>query len=233
MEIDQDQERRNRIDRLITTEGLSQRAFAEKIGYSYSTLNKIMTGLRKVPNTLPAKIIETYKEVRLDWLLYGEGEMYIKDQHLADKTALRDHMFQLPTRPRLPKYTEGNVELYYKGKNRSLCQERPVIYNLPNYDFSLILKNNRMSPKYERGDELFFKETNYFKEDNFEPEWGEEFLLDTDNGLKFKRIYPAVGKNGEECVRCVAYNREEYPDFILPQRAIHGAYRCVGALRIK
>lgn len=230
---DQEKERRQRIEMLIETEGLSQKSFAEKLDYSYSSLNKIMTGSRNVPNSLPAKIVEVFKEVRLEWLLYGTGAMYIKDQNLVDKKAIKEHMEMLPTRPRLPKNIEGSIVSYYKGENRSLCQERPIIYNLTDYNFSLILKNNRMSPTFQRGDEVFFKETDFLSEDGGDPEWGEEFLLDTDNGLYFKRLYPAVGKNGEECFRCVAYNREEYPDFLIPRKKVHAIYRCVGSLRIK
>ena len=230
---DSDYGKRERIKRLIETEGLSQRAFADKVGINSTNLNQILLGNRLVPVSLPPKISNAFPEVRLDWILFGEGEMYVKDQHLADKTALREHMALLPTKPRLPKFmSEGHVEEYYKGKKRVLCTERPIIYNLVDYDFSLILKNNRMSPKYERGDELFFKETN-INLDEEDPEWGEEFLLDTDKGLKFKRIYPDVDKNGNDCIRCVAYNRVEYPDFLVQRKIIHGIYRCVGSLRIK
>ena len=232
-------EKRDRIERLIEIEGLSQRSFADKVGINTSNLNQVLLGNRPVPKTLPSKIVTAFPEIRLEWLLYGEGEMYVEDQQLADKTAIREHMYKLPTKPRLPKFmSEGRVTDYYKGKRRSLCTERPIIYNLVDYDFSLILKSNRMSPKYERGDELFFKETNIIKDgDNpewcIDPEWGEEFLLDTDTGLRFKRIYPAVDKKGEECIRCVSYNREEYPDFMVPRKSIHAIYRFVGALRIK
>lgn len=230
---DSDFGKRERIKRIIETEGLSQRAFAEKVGVNTTNLNQVMLGNRSVPVSLPPKISAAFPEIRLDWILYGEGEMYAKDQHLADKTALREHMALLPTKPRLPKFMSGgHVDDYYKGKNRVLCTERPIIYNLADYDFSLILKNNRMSPKYERGDELFFKETDIIKED-LDPEWGEEFLLDTESGLKFKRIYPAVDKHGVECIRCVSYNREEYPDFLVQRNKIYGIYRCVGSLRIK
>lgn len=224
----QDVERRERIGRLIETEGLSQRAFAEKIGYSYSNLNKIMTGVRSVPNSLPSKIVETFPDVRIDWLLYGEGEMFHGDQHLANIEALQRHMSQLPTRPRLPKsMAEGHIEQYYGGgKKRVLCQEKPVVAQFADYDFSLILKNNRMSPKYERGDEIFLKQVR-------SPEWGNDFLLDTDEGPKFKRLYPAKpDKDGDDCVRCVSYNQEEFPDFFYKEKYIFGYYRCVGVLRI-
>jgi phage repressor protein C with HTH and peptisase S24 domain len=112
------------------------------------------------------------------------------------------------------------------GKKRVLCQERPIITQFSDYDFSLILKNNRMSPKYERGDELFFKKARF-------PEWGNDFLLDTDDGAKFKRIYQAKDpKTGEDCIRCVSYNKDEFPDFLIPEKYVHGFYRCVGVLRI-
>lgn len=221
MEDVQDVERRKRIDRLIETEGLSQREFAKKIGYSYSNLNKIMNGFRNVPNSLPSKIVETYTEVRLDWLLYGEGEMYEKEQFVADKEALKQHMAKLPTRPRLPKsMSECNIEQYYEGNMRVLCQEKPIVYQFTDYDFSLIMKNNRMTPKYFRGDELFFKKARF-------PEWGDDFLLDTVDGPKFKRIYD----NGDSVI-CKSYNEAEYPPFEVPKDLICGYYRCVGVLRI-
>lgn len=223
----QDEERRKRIGRLIEMEGLSQRKFALKIGENYGNFNKIMLGARKVPNSLPAKIAEVFTEVRLNWLLYGEGEMYKGDQHLAEAQALKRHMDQLPTRPRLPKsMSEGHIEQYYgNGKKRVLCQEEPIVTQFSDYDFSLIMKNNRMSPKYERGDEIFFKKASF-------PEWGNDFLLDTDDGPKFKRIFEATNKKGEECVRCASYNSEEFPDFLIKRDLVHEYYRCVGVLRI-
>lgn len=224
---------RERIERLIQKEGMTQTDFAEKLDVNASNLNQVLLGKRHVQKNLPSKILAAFPEIRTEWLLYGTGEMYVKDQHLADKKAIKEHMEMLPTRPRLPKNIEGSIVSYYKGENRSLCQERPIIYNLTDYNFSLVLKNNRMSPTFQRGDEVFFKETDFLSEDGGDPEWGEEFLLDTDNGLYFKRLYPAVGKNGEECFRCVAYNREEYPDFLIPRKKVHAIYRCVGSLRIK
>ena len=220
-------ERTKRLLRLIETEGLSQRQFADKIGYSYSSLNKIMLGLRSVNNSLVSKIADCFQEVRIEWLLYGEGEMYKGDQHLANAEALKRHMDKLPTRPRLPKsMSEGHIEQYYgDGKKRVLCQEKPIVTQFSDYDFSLIMKNNRMSPKYERGDEIFFKKALY-------PEWGNDFLLDTDDGPKFKRIYEALNEDNEKCVRCVSYNREEFPDFLIKKDLIHEYYRCVGVLRI-
>ena len=221
-----DSDIRNRIGKLILTEGLSQRAFAEKLGMNPTNLNQVMLGNRPVQKKLPAKIVSIFPEVRIDWLMYGDGEMYKEDQHLADARAMKEHMDRLPTRPRLPKsVAERDLSQYYNGKKRELCQEKPIVTQFPDYDFSLIMKNNRMSPKYERGDELFFKLAKF-------PEWGNEFLLDTDDGPKFKRIYQGVDEEGDPCVRCVSYNRDEFPDFTIKTKYIENYYRCVGVLRI-
>lgn len=221
-----DSEVRDRIEKLIHVEGLSQKEFAEKVGVNSTNLNQVILGKRPVQKNLPSKIVAAFPGVRIDWILYGDGEMYKDDQSLADAEALNRHMSVLPTRPRLPKnMSEGHVEQYYIGKKRILCQEKPIITQFSEYDFSLILKNNRMSPKYERGDEIFFKKATF-------PEWGNDFLLDTDDGPKFKRIFPYVNEKGEDCVRCASYNKEEFPDFVIKMKNIHGFYRCVGVLRI-
>lgn len=132
-----------------------------------------------------------------------------------------EHEHPKDTRPRLPKYVaEGHLDDYYKGDKRSLCQERNVVQQFPDYEFTIILKNNRMSPKYERGDELAFKKATII-------EWGNDYLLDTFEGPKFKRIF-----DKGDSIRCVSYNREEYPDFLIPKNLIYGYYKCVGVLRI-
>ena len=222
---------RDRIERLIQVEGMAQSTFAKKVGINSSNLSQVMLGNRSVPKNLPAKIVTAFPEVRIDWLLSGNGEMYEKDQHLADQVAYREHMEMLPTRPRLPRnMSEGHIEQYYgNGEKRKLCREKPIVTEFSDYDFSLIMKNPRMSPKYVPGDELYFKKAMY-------PEWGNEFLVDNDDGPKFKKIYPDTMKdeNGKivDAVRCVSFDREKYPDFWIPMSIVHGFYRCVGMKRV-
>ena len=99
-----DEEIRQRIDKLINTEGLSQKAFAERVGVNPTNLNQVMLGNRPVQKKLPSKIVAAFPEVRIDWIMYGDGEMYERDQNLANVEAVKRHMALLPTRPRLPKY---------------------------------------------------------------------------------------------------------------------------------
>ncbi len=212
--IYEEEQMRQRIISLIHREGLMQREFANKIGRLPSNLSQILSGERHIPRTLGSEIVKAFPNVRKDWLVFGEGEMYNGD-------SATEYKCPTDTRPRLPKsMSAGHLEDYYMGAKRAECQEKPIITQFSDYDFSLILKNNRMSPKYERGDELFFKKSTII-------EWGNDYLIDTSEGAKFKKILP-----DEEDIRCVSYNKEEFPEFIVPKNMIFGYYRLVGVLRI-
>lgn len=210
----EDDQARERVQKLIHREGLSQSEFAGKIGRLQSNVSQILKGTRQIPRGFFTDIIQAFPDLRKDWLLFGEGRMYESQEE-------PEHKHPNDTRPRLPKYVaEGHLDDYYKGEKRSLCQERNVVQQFPDYEFTIIMKNNRMSPKYERGDELAFKKATII-------EWGNDYLLDTFEGPKFKRIF-----DEGDSIRCVSYNREEYPDFLIPKDKIYGYYKCVGVLRI-
>lgn len=203
---------RERIQKLMHREGISQREFAERIGRLPANISQILTGERHIPRTFGNEVIKAFQNVNRNWLMFGEEPMY-KDDKVVETS--------VDTRPRLPKSgSGGHLEDYYMGEKRSLCQEKPIINQFSDYDFSLIVKNSRMSPKYERGDELFFKRSTII-------EWGNDYLVDTSEGPKFKRIFDEGDK-----IRCVSYNHTEYPDFEIPKDLIFGYYRLVGALRI-
>lgn len=204
---------RERIQKLMHREGLSQREFADKIGRLPANVSQILTGERNIPRNFGKQITEAFPNINRDWLMFGEGSMYDGET----KTLV----LPTETRPRLPKSgSGGHLEDYYMGDKRSLCQEKPIITQFSDYDFTLIVKNNRMSPKYERGDELAFKKSTII-------EWGNDYLVDTAEGPKFKRIY-----DEGDSVRCVSYNVAEYPEFYIPKKLILGYYRLVGAIRI-
>ncbi|MCR5270519.1 MAG: XRE family transcriptional regulator [Prevotella sp.] len=211
MEYKEDQ-LRERLLSLIHRENITQRELAEKLKRQQSNISQILTGERRVPRGFIQDVINAFPNINHDWLMFGEGSMYVND-----------NTPEIPqdTKPRLPRtLSEGHIPDYIEGPKRALCMERPIVTLIPQYDFSLFLKTDRMSPNYRRGDELFFKKTRIL-------EWGSCYLLDTAEGPKFKKIYEEKGG-----IRCVSFNREEYPDFIIPKDMIFGYYKCVGFLRI-
>ena len=205
---------RERVHVLMHRLGLSQLEFASKIGRQQSNVSQIMRGERHIPRGFAADILKAFPDVRKDWLLLGEGSMFDSDKE-------PDYAIPSNTKPRMPRtLAEGHLTDYYEGEKRKLCQEKPVIKQFPDYDFSLILKTDRMAPNYRRGDELFFKKTAI-------KEWGNCYLLDTAEGPKFKKVYEE-----KDAFRCVSYNRDEYPDFTIPKNLVYSFYKCVGSIRI-
>lgn len=211
----------DRLKAILKMESVSLETLGEKVGEDFNSLQICIDNNVTPKDEVISKFCRALN-VNEEYVKTGEGEIYESDQSLLHKAALKKHMEALPTRPRLPKNTaEGHIEDYYgNGKKRMLCQEKPIITQFVDYDFSLILKNNRMSPKYDRGDELFFRKSEII-------EWGNDYLIDTAEGAKFKKI-----KDEGDVVRCVSYNKEEYPDFVVPKKMIYGYYRLVGVLRI-
>lgn len=206
---------RERIHVLMHREGLSQLEFANKIGRAQSNVSQIMRGERHIPRGFASDIIKAFPGIRKDWLLLGDGSMFVDGEE-------PDAEIPKGTRPRLPRtLTDSHLSEYFEGEKRSLCQEEPIIKQFPDYDFSMFLKTDRMAPNYRMGDELFFKRIISIKE------WGNCYLLDTKEGPKFKKVFEE-----EDTYKCVSYNRDEYPDFTIPKDIVYGFYECVGILRI-
>lgn len=216
----------DRISDILKMESLSLKTLEERCGESFELLQTCLDNDVEPSDELIQKFCGLLN-INEEWLKTGVGEIYDSDQSTMNKAAWKKHMEALPTRPRLPKNTsDGHLEDYYgNGKKRMLCQEKPIITQFSDYDFSLIMKNNRMSPKYDRGDEIFFKKATYV-------EWGNDYLLDTIDGAKFKRVVKGIDEDGDKCVVCKSYNKEEYPDFSIKEKDIYGYYKCVGVLRI-
>ena len=163
-------------------------------------------------------ILDAFPSLKREWLVDGIGVMYEGEEE-KEKISYN-------TKPRLPRdLSEGHLQDFFEGSKRYKCEELPIDPRMPDYDFSLFLKTDRMAPNYRRGDELFFKKTAI-------KEWGGCYLLDTAEGPKFKKVYEDVDEKGNPVYRCVAYDRVQYPDFIIPKDMVYGFYKCVGALRI-
>ena len=213
-----DDQIRKRIKKLMLREGLTQTQFAEAIGKSQPQVSDILRGKVKVTDNFMEDIYNAFPKLLRGWLTDGENTMYDGDEEMRNN-------YPQETRPRLPKtFSSGNIEEFL-DKHRSQCQEKKIITQFSDYEFTLILKNNRMSPKYERGDELAFRKASII-------EWGNDFLLDTTDGPKFKRIFEEYDEEGNRLVKCVSYNQAEYPDFSVPYEDIYEFYKCVGVIRI-
>ena len=197
----------------------SQEEIARKLGISQGSLSKMKSGMLVPSDDLADRISKVLGVSDFMEKVYeARREDGARTLRQADKT---EDVVILPTRPRLPVYASaGRLTTYIEGVMRDQCEELPLIRNVSDYDFTMQIKGNSMEPKYESGDEIALKKANTIIE------WGKDYVLDTEDGVIFKKIYD----DGDN-IRCVSYNHDEYPDFLVPKTAIYGFYRFIALVR--
>ena len=67
---------KDRIFHLMKTLGLTQKEFAAKLCVAEGTLSSIFNGRTKPSNNLVQAVHTFFPEVSVNWLMFGEGEMY-------------------------------------------------------------------------------------------------------------------------------------------------------------
>jgi transcriptional regulator with XRE-family HTH domain len=67
---------KDRLQKLLTTEGLAPTKFAEVIGVQRSSISHILSGRNKPSFDVIQTILEKFPKLNPDWLLMGKGEMY-------------------------------------------------------------------------------------------------------------------------------------------------------------
>jgi transcriptional regulator with XRE-family HTH domain len=67
----------DRLDAYIKYKGLSRRAFAERIGVIQQALNRQIKERKGFSSKTIIGIAQAYKELNLNWLIRGEGDMII------------------------------------------------------------------------------------------------------------------------------------------------------------
>ena len=62
-----------RLEKILDFYGLSATAFSEKITFNRSTISHLLSGRNKPSLEFVMKVVQTFKEVDLYWLLNGKG----------------------------------------------------------------------------------------------------------------------------------------------------------------
>ena len=68
-----------RINELMRKEGLSELQFAKRIGVPQSSVNGYLSGKNTPPTKFLTSVITEFSDVSAEWLMRGEGPMYISD----------------------------------------------------------------------------------------------------------------------------------------------------------
>ena len=202
-----------------------QEEVAGRLGITQGALSKIKNGMMVPSDELADRIArlwegETFKDIVNE--ARREDTLKVLKKAQPRREVDTEEVVILPTKPRLPvSAAAGSLSEYSQGVMLEQCEQMPIIRNFPDYDYTMYIKGNSMEPKYESGDEIAIKKAEYVIE------WGKDYVLDTQDGVIFKKIY----EEGEN-IRCVSYNHDEYPDFLVPKSIIFGYYKFVGLVRV-
>lgn len=103
---------KQRIERIILSEGITSGDFAKEIGVQTSTLSHILNERNRPSLDVMRKILNRYQNINSDWLILGQGEM------LRDKSHSKaSNLFDIPDESSLESdtYTE-NYPLNYESE---------------------------------------------------------------------------------------------------------------------
>lgn len=179
-----------------------------------------------VTDVVIAKILAIYKDLNINWLLTGEGNMlrteYEKEENIPVAHPSDSPMEGIPLIPisaMAGAFTGEQTVLEYE------C-ERFVVPTFKGAEFLISVKGSSMYPKYNSGDIVACKR---LPMDDIFFQWNKVYVLDTDQGPLIKRVKPGSDK---EHVLIVSDN-EHYEPFELPLERIYHVALVIGVIRLE
>ena len=106
-----------RLERILKYYGLSASAFADRIGVQRSSISHLLTGRNKPSLEFVLKVVKSFPEVNLYWLLNGKGSFPAKTSPaLVDKSHLAEEIESRPKIRNIQKiiifYDDGSFESF-------------------------------------------------------------------------------------------------------------------------
>lgn len=212
---------KQRLITLLKAKHMTQTEFARHLGVTPTYIGAMRKGM---PKERLKVVFDMFPDVNRDWLLYGEGEMFLPDD---ENTPDLSKGYVVPMLP--VEAFAGNLQLWSQVVQLKDCEK--VVSPVPGVDFGIRVSGNSMEPEFQNGSVLFIKRIN---EKAFIP-WGNPMVIDTENGVVVKVVYP-VNEEGarpdRDCrfIEARSYN-PAYPPFLIPTESIYGLYRIITGIR--
>ncbi len=115
---------KERIGQIMQYKGLNASQFAEAIGIQRAALSHIMSGRNNPSLDVVSKILDVFKEINPDWILFGKGDM----KRVSDKeTPPYDKSFDLFTDEEQQKMLEKHDIQESSGQEAKTIEFSPEI----------------------------------------------------------------------------------------------------------
>lgn len=207
---------KSRLIHFLKEKRMSQTEFSRLLGVSPTYIGAMR---RSISDERLKRLLEIFPDLNRDWILFGEGEMFINENDAPD---LSDGYIV----PLLPvKAFAGNLQLWASGVELRDCEK--VVSPVKGVDFAIRIAGNSMEPEFQNGSMLFIKRIN---ERAFIP-WGNPMVIDTENGVLVKAVYPCNSDYDDgSFIEARSYN-PNYPPFKIPVESIYCLYRILSATK--
>ena len=141
----------------------TQKEIGDKLGYGESYFSQIISGGKSLSDSVLRKIagLDEGKDLNLNWLLTGEGEMLVKQRPTNEATVLPpedQHWIEVPLVPY--EAMAGELGWYRDVFPDELCQKRMVLVapGTSAHDHVVFtVAGDSMEPRLEKGDEVLAK----------------------------------------------------------------------------
>ncbi|MFV0248646.1 MAG: helix-turn-helix transcriptional regulator [Tenacibaculum sp.] len=211
-----------RIKEIIENQNISVYSFEKKIGASEGVIRRAIKNNTDIQSKWLMLISNNYPDIDANWLLTGKGSME-KQKILMSENA------KMKLIPLISFGTKTNFENKKVQFNKENILEK---YKIPEFErkgveYIIKINDSSMFPKYNNGDLLGckpIKDTSFFQ-------WGKTYVLDTNQGVLVKRLFPIKGN--ENLLECRSDNIENFPSFVIGKSSIYRISIVVGTLRME
>lgn len=209
---------KRRLLDFLHSKRLTQKEFAQRIGVSPTYIGAMR---KSISDEKMIKIRKAFPELNTSWLLYGEGEMTLPASDEAIIRAEGASCFEVPLLP-VAAYA-GNLQSWSEGVALGDCEK--VISPVRGADFAIRVSGDSMEPDLHNGATILIKRIN---DKAFIP-WGAKMVIDTENGVLVKCIFP--GNAAGSTIEARSIN-PHYPPIEIPTASIYGLYRILGTVQV-
>lgn len=194
---------------------IPQTEFCKRLGVAPTYIGVIR---KSIPPEKINRIAHLYPDLNRDWLLYGEGDMCIKE--ISDpRKFLQEAGYLVPLLPVTA--FAGNITAWSQSVNANECEK--VISPVQGVDFAIRISGDSMEPDFHDGSIILIKKID---DKAFIP-WGHPMIVDSSNGVFFKDVYPS--ERGGKYIEAQSLNKK-YPPLEIPLECVYGLYRVMTTL---
>lgn len=203
---------KDRLLAYLSAKGIRKSELTRALGVSPAYLYAIRKSL---PEAKVQAICDYCPDLNRDWLLFGEGEMLRRPEQVAPVSD-----YEVPLLP--VQAFAGPLQNWSQGVDAISCEK--VLSAVPGVDMAIRLSGDSMEPELHDGSILYIKRIN---DRSFIP-WGNPMVIDTENGVLVKALYPVHDNPSELEARSFNPN---YPPIRIPASSLYGLYRVVGVTK--